>query len=160
MNSALRFPGLHPLTQFIVCLLVTGRALAYAGNQVSHNVNGYRATYNLAPVRGHFKAHPPATWNLKPGATKTIFVALLDASLVSEHRLMLTATIGRLRSPISALEQLPAEARPGGEAQYMFSPKTMQPTFPLLLSAVDGGWLVRSLVIRINSSLRLRCIGG
>ena len=36
---------------------------------------------------------------------------------------MFSASVSRLRSPIKALEQLPGEARPGGEAQYMFFPR-------------------------------------
>src|SRR4051812_43288894 len=140
-----RGEALARLCAFAGCLclwsVLTQRTSASGIGEVAYEVNGITLTYNLRPVLRHVNADPPGVWSLKPGAGRIPFVALTDGSFVSEPRTKFGASVTRLRSPVTSLEKLPAEARPGGEAQYMFFPKNKPVSLSFALVG-ERRWLV------------------
>jgi hypothetical protein len=104
-----------------VSLLFSDRA--WGIGEVTYEVDGIKLTYNLGPIWRSTNAKQPGVWSLKADVAQIPFVALTDGSFFSEHRTMFSGSVGRLRSRISALEQLPAESRRGTVAKYMFYPK-------------------------------------
>src|SRR4051812_4400525 len=81
-------------------LISANGAFALGSNEFTYDVNGHRLTYNLATVWRHATAERPGASSLKPGASKIRFVALTDASLVSEPRTKIGASVSRVRSSI------------------------------------------------------------
>jgi hypothetical protein len=135
-------PGYSRLTSWLILLFVIGvHAVALGSGEVAYRVNDQTLTYELQQLGRHVTIEPAASWLLKPGAMKTPFVALMDADLGTPARTQFSGSVRCLRGSTVTLEQLPREARPGGEAQYMFFPKN-KPTDISFRMVGSRKWLV------------------
>jgi hypothetical protein len=79
---------------------------------------------------------------LAPGQNQIVFSELRDARFLQLGDTAFGGNIHRVRRRVT-VDQLPAEAHPGGEAEYMFLPKTL-PSSVEIREVGGRRWLVSS----------------